>query len=164
LDYAGGFQLENAGSIMIVLDCSWPGSLTTSLHHELSHAIESKIDWESNVTLDETQWQTLNPDTDEYGDSYAYSYVDAVPEAMEPFVYDWDDPTDAYFIDEYSLTYPTEDRARIFEYVMCPDNAWIDFDDTPYLKEKLNYYVQVIREAFDTTGWEDVRWERYLDN
>jgi len=32
----------------------------------------------------------------------------------------------------------------------------------PLIKDKLNFYAECIRETFDTTGWENVEWERYL--
>jgi hypothetical protein len=60
------------------------------------------------------------------------------------------------------LSYPTEDRARIFESVMC-DYYDIDFNKAPRIKAKLNYYADAIREAFDTTGWEEMPWEVYQE-
>jgi hypothetical protein len=164
LDYAGGFQLEYNGGYAMVIDVSWPDSLTSTFHHELSHAIESKLGWDSDVYIDGDEWAKLNPDASVYGDSYTDSYEEWGTDEIRSFVYGWCDPEDAYFIDEYSLTYPTEDRARLFEYVMCPDYAWIDFEESPHLAEKLNLYASYIREGFDTTGWDDVRWEKYLNN
>jgi hypothetical protein len=70
--------------------------------------------------------------------------------------------SDAYFVDGYAMTFPTEDRARLFENVMR-DDQWVDWESCPRLREKLNYYAQCIRACFDTTGWEDVPWEQYLD-
>ena len=66
------------------------------------------------------------------------------------------------FVDGYAMTYPSEDRARIFESVMYGYYE-ADFDVAPMLREKLNYYAQCIRAVFDTTGWVDVRWEAYMD-
>jgi len=39
----------------------------------------------------------------------------------------------------------------------------IDFNTTPNLKKKLNYYAKCIRATFDTTGWENVPWEAYME-
>ena len=68
----------------------------------------------------------------------------------------------AYFVDEYSMTYPTEDRARIFEAIMTDKKSNLDFEKAPHLIEKLNYYAECIREVFDTTGWKNVPWEKYM--
>jgi hypothetical protein len=157
LDYAGGFQLQDGDRIVIVVDTSYPGALTSSLHHEISHAIETKLLDAYDTTLNENTWDGLNPEAD----CYAYSYQDGYDESLEPYIYGLGDPEDAYFIDDYSLTYPGEDRARLFEYVMCSDYYWIDLDTTPHLREKLDYYTQCIREGFDTTGWTEVAWENY---
>lgn len=153
LDYARGFQTEVDGRLAVVLDCSYPYSMTASFHHEISHAIESKIRSQGGNLPDEEEWAALNPDPGGYGDCYTYSYSSySGLEDMTQFIYTMDQAGNAYFIDEYSMTYPTEDRARLFEYVMNPDYGWIDWDSAPHLKAKLNYYATCIRAAFDTTG------------
>ena len=56
-----------------------------------------------------------------------------------------------------------EDRARLMEYIMCADWEARQMMDHPVLKAKLQILSDAIREAFDTEGWEDVRWERFFD-
>ena len=56
-----------------------------------------------------------------------------------------------------------EDRARLMEYIMCADWEAKQMMKCPVLKAKLQLLCDAIREAFDTTGWEDVRWERFFD-
>ena len=68
----------------------------------------------------------------------------------------------SYFLDNYSLAYPTEDRARIFENLMNKNSWYPDYSEIPLVRDKVNFYAQAIRETFDTTGWENVEWERYL--
>lgn len=167
LDYAGGFQLENEGHLMVVMDSTYPYSMTSSFHHEMSHAIESKIIYLSDTYIDGEEWAALNPDPAVYGDCYSYSYStysEFEESELSQFLYNLAEPENAYFMDNYSLTFPTEDRARIFEYAMDSDYSWIDWNQTPHLKAKLNYYAGCIRAAFDTTGWENVPWEAYLDS
>ena len=33
---------------------------------------------------------------------------------------------------------------------------------SPFIRQKLQIMCNAVRRAFDTTGWEDVRWERLL--
>ena len=42
------------------------------------------------------------------------------------------------------------------------DSSIIEWENTPNLILKINYYAMTIRENFDTSGWEDVVWERYI--
>ena len=73
------------------------------------------------------------------------------------------DGYEAYFVDTYARTYPTEDRARTFEYAMAGWD-WVFTEQEP-LREKLAYYAACIRDAFDTAGWPDVTtWEQPLQN
>ncbi len=167
LDYAGGLQTETEAHLAVVLDSRDPYSLTFTLHHELGHAIESKINYYSQAWIVAEEWAELNPDSQVYGDCYLYSYdsyTERVPENLNQFIYMMGDPADAYFVDDYSLTYPTEDRARLFEYVMNTDCGVIDWEEAPHLRAKVNKFAACIREAFDTTGWENVPWEAFLDS
>lgn len=163
LDFAGGFQNEYDGRMIMAIDCSLPESLRTTFHHELCHSIEDLINYKSynESYFMNGKWDELNP----YDDIYTYDYSEFGTE--ETFVYTYDyqlygGESEVYFIDEYSLTFPTEDRARIFEYVMM-DDSWIEIDKLPHIKEKLNYFAWCIRQVFDTTGWENVRWEKYME-
>ena len=67
----------------------------------------------------------------------------------------------AYFIDRNSII-GSEDRATIFEAVMSDEVYDIDFNLAPNLKEKLNFYAKYIDLAFDTDGWENVYWKKYI--
>lgn len=158
LDFAGGFQTSYNGRQLIALDCTNLDAVSTNLHHEISHAIDAKLEG-----LDQTQWDALNPS--QYGDCYTYSYERfGRSELMGCTYYGCDSLSEVYFVDDYSMTFPTEDRARLFENIMVDESEqYIDWDSCPHLREKLNYYAACIRAEFDTTGWENVPWERYLD-
>lgn len=162
LEYAGGFETDYNGSYAVVIDSTSPGNVSYTFHHELSHAIDSQLialSDEQQVYLDEAYWDSLNPSVDVYGTSYTYNYAQFGRPEMASFTYFYGMPEDAYFIDDYSMTFPTEDRARLFEYIMA-DDSWIDWENAPHLREKLNYYASCIRSAFDTTGWDGVLWEK----
>ena len=112
----------------------------------------------------------MNPE----GFDYYYAYIDPNGDS-----YEWsgsseyttndsawyDGDTDSvYFIDAYSTTFPTEDRARLMEYLLSD----VDYGPPAYfasvhLQEKLTYYFQCIRTKFDTTNWpEQTSWEQML--
>lgn len=162
LDYAGGFQNEVGNEMLITIDCTVPDDARTTVHHELSHIIDDFID--AKAGFDENEWKSFNVVTEAYADLYTYDYGLFGYDGMEKYIFDfsYDDNSESCFVDCYSMTFPTEDRARIWESVMMMEEASVDFEQSPILTEKLNYYAQCVRQVFDTTGWENVIWERYL--
>ena len=122
-----------------------------SYYHEFSHIIDSYLAWDAEnregALYSEDGWMERNPS----GFAYVGSYS-AEPES---------DPYPGYFVDTYSMISATEDRARVLEYAMASDG--LVFGENPPLKEKLHYYCECIRDAFDTQGWpETTLWEQYL--
>ena len=64
-----------------------------------------------------------------------------------------------WFIEDYSRTYPREDRATIMECAMLELDAM--FVAASYRQAKLNYLCECIRDAFDTTEWPaETVWEK----
>ena len=112
-------------------------------HHELSHVIDDKMFMDSiqgkNNLYSEETWRSFNPPDFDYRYDYS-NYLD----------YDFNSQ---YFADSYSCTFPTEDRARIWEYAMT-DAVYL-FQEEP-LRKKLDYYNRCVRESFDTTGWPEL--------
>jgi hypothetical protein len=163
LTYAGGFTTTENNRILIAMDCTSSWSVGTTLHHELSHAIDNKLqsDYDHNYLNDE-EWDLMNTIPNYYDDCYTYTYTQFGKDELLSYTLEHGAMSDAYFVDGYAMTFPTEDRARLFENVMR-DDQWVDWENCPHLREKLNYYAQCIRACFDTTGWEDVPWEQYLD-
>lgn len=154
LGTAGGFHTIYNGKILIVLDCEYLLDLST-FHHELSHAIDNKVSSKSDFS--EEKWNSLNP----YDDMYTYSYQQFGYEQYFDFSYNARVFTDGkveetYFIDSYGMTYPTEDRATLFEAVMMNT---VDLEKAPNLTKKMAYYAECIRNAFNTDTWEEVPWE-----
>ena len=146
--------VENTGSKHIMtLDIGQGSALEDNVFHETSHIIDAKLDFDAmyfgSTAYSEDGWAACNPPDF----TYICDYYE-LPEGVES------DGYDSYFIDTYARTFPTEDRARVFEYAMG-GYAWCFNPDTcAPLRAKLEYYSQCIREAFDTTGWpETTRWE-----
>ena len=126
-----------------------------TLFHEFSHIIDARLEWDSmireNALYSEEAWLVLQPE----GFHYAMTYNE-VPEELLHFM------ETGYFITEYALTYPTEDRAKLMEAAM--NNFTWDFEPGSGTRTKLQYYADCIRGCFDTEGWpERTLWEQVLD-
>ena len=165
LGYAGGFQCELDGRQVMILDCSDPVFIAETLHHEICHSIEDyMVSFEEPKSLlDEDRWQSLNPDAQLYGDCYSRTYAQYGFPENQYLAYDVLDQEglevgDAYFVDSYSMTFPWEDRARLFQNWMT-DYPAVDFSAAPHLKAKLDYFLECMSLAFDSTNWEHAPWE-----
>ena len=126
-----------------------------TLFHEISHIIDARLRWDAMIREDalysEEAWLELQPE----GFRYAMTYT-GIPEELLQFM------GSGYFITEYSLTYPTEDRAVLMESAMS--NFTWDFEPGSGTREKLRYFAACIRDCFDTAGWpETTLWEQVLE-
>lgn len=156
-DHVGGVYFYEEGSQYLVLNASNFSSLESTIYHEISHAIDryAKItaplkdlyDYEDDV------FNQLNP----VGFSYDYSY--RINEDKKDLAFTAASQSDnVYFIDYYSKSFPSEDRARIMENAMHPQG--IDYFQYPALRKKLEYMSRFLREIFDTGKWEsETVWE-----
>lgn len=135
----------------LVLDIT-DGDLDKTIHHEIWHAIEMYL---STDTFDTKQWSGCNPSGFTYYGKYDSGYED-----LTRWTYTNGSGASSYFVDPYSRINGREDRARIMENVMSTDAA--ELMKSTALRSKLEIMSQAIREKFDTDGWTDVYWERYL--
>ena len=95
------------------------------------------------------RWNNLNPEGFSYDSNY--HRVDS----------QWLRRGQEYFIDAYAMSYPKEDRARLFEYAMTSGHE--ELFRSPHLQSKLKQMCTGIREAFDLEYWpEPLLWEQYL--
>lgn len=161
LNRAGGLRTEDDDSINIALDC-FDGRYEAAVHHELSHSIEVLIRELSSESLDEDYWDSINIKYGGNRNYYAYSYMHQDSEWLYGYknnytytyqAWDWypNNYKRVLFIDDYAMTYPTEDRSRIFEKVM-----WDNFDvsDFPALYEKMVYYSKLIKKMLVENGFD----------
>lgn len=104
-----------------------------------------------NHCRDFDNWDNFNPKNFEY----TYDYEE---NALRE---DWEDDLD-YFIDLESMSFPTEDRSRIFMYALLPEGK--AFFQERRIQDKLEQVCEAIREAYD---WEQTTevypWEKYLE-
>lgn len=151
-----GYQYDFGDWYNIALDCTM-GDITASVYHEIWHATENRICASQPELFYDGRWEACNPEGFDYYNTY-------YPEEMDQgrwTYYAFDGGTEVYFVDAYSRTYAKEDRARLMEYVMgYPDEA-DRLLQYPAMQKKLALLCQAVRSAFDTAGWEEVRWERY---
>ena len=145
----------------LVLDISYPSDLRRNIIHEISHWTDNRINQQQDYSDEETfesAWSKLNPDDFYYMNDYnktspfyRYTYGSA--------------KADAYFVDSYSMSKATEDRARLFEYLMRYDKEYgSKYMESEAMRKKLHMYFESIRKCFDTTGWPDETiWEHKLN-
>ncbi|MBQ4094827.1 MAG: hypothetical protein IJC65_00180 [Oscillospiraceae bacterium] len=155
-----GFKYAIDGSINVVIQTR-PQNPTV-LHHELSHSIDHYVEEKLEGTLDFSEgWDKLNPPDDIW-----YTGELTPEEVHAECVTNNIDPSGAYYFSEYGHTNATEDRAEIFSAVMRPENyVQFELDRSPFIVAKLNYYAECIRLAFDgSENWDEIPWEKYMDN
>ena len=126
------------------------------VYHEISHMIDKRLAWDAQIRADalfsEESWMALQPD----GFQYIESYVDTPEEALAYM-------DSGYFIRDYSMTFPTEDRADVLASAIALED-WA-FEPGSGLRTKLEFYAACIRDCFDTAQWpEVVCWEQVLND
>ena len=137
--------------------------------HELTHVLDHWL-WEGDV-LNEARWAALNPT----GFTYYSAYVNPEGESYEwagsteytgwGDAYYEGDVDSVYFVDPYSTTYPTEDRARLMEFLLSEPDSVPDYFKSRHIQSKLDYYFQCIRQKFDDSAWpEQTSWEKALSD
>ena len=151
-----GFAQEQEGKNVVAVDITMAGSIEQTLHHEIMHIINYKLIFDAKIRSEalysEEDWNALNPKGFTYVEDKFY-----LPEDIY-----WDG-YESYFIDIYSRTSASEDRARIMEYAMA-DADWA-FSGADGRYQKLAYLCECIRDAFDTKGWpKQTVWEQMLGN
>ena len=140
----------------IALDVHPSYSMDSIICHELWHAMENYIFSKDYTALPMDEWDALNPE------GFTYTGYDTRVAPTYPGLLYTSDPEDIHFVDNYGCVNRQEDRARIMEYIMTFEQEAQLLIQSPYIRQKLQMMCDAVRSAFDTTGWEDVRWERLL--
>ena len=144
-----GIQFMDGFDAYIVLSTSHDTEY--ALYHELSHLMETVVLTESTAY---DRWNHLNPENFRYDNDYAANRNREDDH--------WLQPGTGYFIDTYAMSYPKEDRARLFEYAMTSGHE--ELFQSVNLQRKLRQMCLGIREAFGLEKSADIfLWEQYLD-
>ena len=107
-----------------------------ALYHELFHAMETCV-FAKSTAFD--QWESLNP----AGFRYDYDYSANAQRNAGIYL----ETGSRAFVDTYSMSYPKEDRARIFEYAMLPNHE--SLYQAEVMQKKLQTICTGLREAYD---------------
>lgn len=131
------YSLINDYKFLIVIDLNQP-NISELLCHELIHNMEFVLD-RKNVTIF-NDWNKYNPSDFQYNDSYT-----------KPYIYNYtleeENKDNIYFIDKYSHTYSSEDRARVFENICaCNENSIVK--NYSHIYEKALYLEKEIYEHY----------------
>ena len=120
-------------------------------YHQLAHVLDTFV-YSKNVAYDE--WVKLNPKDFAYDLSYFQHETHGDSQYLSG--------KNQAFIDTYSMTFPKEDRARIFDCAITEGNAELFASKT--MQNKLRQFCVGLRNA---CGWKkDPRsfpWEQYLE-
>lgn len=152
-----GCTYERGAWQNIALDIRLAYELDGIVCHELWHATENHILSCDYSLFTVEGWAQLNPQSFSYYEGYDYSDPDS-----RRWTYYSGGDEGVYFVDGYSRTFASEDRARIMEFFMTRDDDAQELIKSPAIKKKLQHMSSAVRSVFDTSGWESVRWERLL--
>lgn len=150
---AAGFAQKRGSAYIIVLDGFVLHEQT--LYHEIAHIISARLEWDSLIRegalYSEDAWMSHQPE----GFNYAMVYTNLPQEYMEYL-------DSGYFHNDYSMSFPTEDRSELMAAAMCLE-YWL-FEPGTGRHEKMQYFADCIRDCFDTSSWPEIlRWEKVLN-
>ena len=131
------YSLTYQGKYMIAIDLN-QSNLEELLCHELLHNLEFNLNNKGIYPF--SNWTSLNP----IGFSYDNSYTST---STNNYTILEENKENVYFIDYYSHTYETEDRARVFENICACDSDSI-VNDYPNLYKKGSYLKEEITKYF----------------
>ena len=136
---------EEAYMTLVVCD-----QIEQNFYHALCHAMDTYVYAHSSKY---DYWTLCNPEGFQYDNSYnGYASHQGSPYLQGE---------DRAFIDAYSMTYPHEDRATVFEYAMM--DGCSEYFQSDIMQEKLTLLCEGIRRAFGWRYYEGTfPWEQYL--
>lgn len=164
------FSLSYDNQQMIIVDVNITWSLIENFSHELSHAIDDYVDWcvdRKGTRGYRDEWYDLNPKGYDYLYSYKYKGEDVTAYNRPKYTPEdsryYDDVNIAYFASGYGNSYPTEDRATIFENLLgvAPEGQLPEFYKSVNIRNKAEYMFKVIRECFEIPDATELYWERW---
>ena len=139
---------ENGNAYVVIAAAE---NVTDSFLHGVAYVIDSHVLGNSR---DYDTWEKLNPK----GFDYDYHYYALDSHADSKYLTD----ESRAFVDAYAMTFPREDRSRLFVYAMMDGNE--SYFTTKTMQAKLKRMCQGIREAY---GYEKngktYQWEQYLN-
>ena len=164
IDDPDAFAVTFHDTQLIAINLEHDTDVARSVFHELTHLIDGYLAWASDASVfSEGEWNSLNPP----GFRYHYAYLDSEGRSFADSVGSYTavsadgGKAEVYFVDEYSKTFPSEDRARLMEVVMCSEPVPDYLLERP-MQEKLRYYASVLRKQLGQEWTVPPYWERAL--
>ncbi|MGN1339239.1 MAG: hypothetical protein ACI4WS_03010 [Oscillospiraceae bacterium] len=175
---AAAFVTTEYDQQIMVIDITQTYALEKNLAHEFMHIIENAMydmsydengNWRDNETFQ--RWEMLNPADFSYYYSYTDDYGFTLGYDAEKYngAYYYEgcgtDVNTIFFVDGYSMTFPKEDRARIFENIATTAADKLpDYFRSSAMQLKAAYLCACIRDSFDCiTGGTSLFWENGID-
>lgn len=121
-----------------------------TLNHELMHYIDAYLSIVMYPIELETEWMKLNPA------GYTYEYPNS------SYNFNFSNPTQGYFMKDYSQTNYKEDRATIFEDLMTRAYKNSMYNDGVPIKEKAKEISNQIRQYFPSVAGKSPYWDRMI--
>ena len=142
-------QFYENGNAYVVIAAN--ENVADSFLHGVAYVIDSHVLGNSR---DYDTWKNLNPK----GFDYDYHYYALDSHVDSKYLTD----ESRAFVDAYAMTFPREDRSRLFVYAMMDGNE--SYFTTKTMQAKLKRMCQGIRESY---GYEKngktYTWEQYLN-
>lgn len=145
LSRSSGVQFRQDGEIYLML--ALDEELVQTFCRQLNLAMQSRILSESTAYYD---WDKLNPS----GFAYDNDYIANQNRKGDTYLYN-----DRAFIDTFSMSFATEDRATVFAYACLPGNRSCFQSET--MQAKLAKLCDGIRQVYDLPEDSHI-WEQYL--
>lgn len=167
---ADAFTTSNDDSEVVVIDVGI-SLLNETIAHEFMHVIEDIMFYINQNNYDAGyevfwSWYMLNKP----GFEYAYIYTHEDGTTIDDYSPDYGnyyyegcgvDVNDIYFVDGYSTTFPSEDRARLFQKMLVLADDMPAYFKGENINNKAAYLCLCLRDVFRSLdGCEDIVWER----
>lgn len=145
----GCIQYRLDGDLYVALRVD--AHLERNFYHAIGHLIDTRVLSTGTAFY---EWEKLNPPNF----AYDYDYIANQNRQDEEYLQD----SKRWFIDTFAMSFPVEDRSRIFEFACLPGNE--EYFKSKVMKKKLRRVCSGIREAFDLVEKDQsFLWEQYLE-
>ena len=154
---AGGIHYTSGAWYNIVLDADNLGTCQT-VHHEMWHACESRVNDAGLETFHPDNWDALNPPDFAYTQDFETYYQRT---DIDQYLMGWSE--DPWFAQTYSTVTPMEDRSTLVETMLQdyydPETygyetsiAWVC--SFPHLRAKVQAMHDAVEQVFGECYWE----------
>ena len=152
-----GCTYENGDWQNIALDVRSPYGLDGIICHEIWHTTENHILSKDYASFLIEDWTALNPE----GFTYSGDATLMDSDRLRWTLYGGS-LKGVYFVDGYAQVDEYEDCACIMEYFTTHTDEAKLLIQSPVIRQKLQRMCDAIRNNFDTSGWDNIRWEELL--